>query len=166
MPYAYTSTIGVLANPTAIDSSPQFALGTTVIASQGGEMMYVKSDAAITANDTIHISATFAANPITTALAATAGMIGNSQVSCSVSGQYFWALLNGNWVIRVAVNCQPSVPLYTTDVAGVLDDATASLSHFQVQGVEVAVGLSNSAAGVSSLTAFAKYPIMKRPLGT
>lgn len=168
MTYAITPSIGVIASPTAIDDSPgQFATGSIVMGSQGGEMVYVKSGAAITKNDTIHVAAgTFIANPITTALAAVAGYVANSPVSCSTSGQYFWAYLSGNWTVRVAVNCQPSVPLYTTDTAGVLDDATASLSHFQVQGVEVGPGLSNSAAGVSSLSAFAKFPIMKRPLGT
>lgn len=167
MTYSYTPLSGVIAGVGEIDATPQFTLGTEVIGSHGGLMRYVKSAAAITANDTIHVAAgTFVANPITAALSATAGDIGNSPVSCSTSGQYFWAYMTGNWTIRVAVNCQPSVPLYTTDTAGVLDDATASLSHFQVQGIEVNPGLSNSAAGVSSLSAFAKYPIMKRPLGT
>lgn len=148
----------------AVDSDQKFALGTRTLASDGSEWIYVKSGAAVTAYDTLWISSAFLASPITAALAITAGDVGFADaVSCSTSGQYFWAMARGNPTIRLAANCQPAVPLYTTDTAGVLDDATASTSHYQVQGVIATTSNSAASTSIGAISSVANFPLIRRP---
>lgn len=156
--------------PVVVGSLDEFetritVLGTTVQDSLGRQRRLVQSAAPIVACDFLTITSANLASSITFALAKTAALLGVCplSVSCSTSGQNFWAIMNGPAPIRVAAGCQPSVPLYTTDTAGVLDDATASLSQLQIMGVEVDAGLSNSAAGVSVLAATMNNPLVRNP---
>ncbi len=132
-------------------TTPQFAVGTIATGSDGSKFMYVRSAAAITRYDTVAIDTAKDATALTPALAIAAGELGFAQVSCSTSGLYFWAMIQGEGRIRVATGCQPGVPLYTTDTAGVLDDATNTLSQHQILGLKIPAGSSNSAAAVSAL---------------
>jgi hypothetical protein len=151
-------------NMEGVDSAQRFALGTRSLASDGSEWMYVKSGAAITAYDTLWINSSFVAAAITPALAITAGDVGFAgAVSCSTSGQYFWTMVRGNPTVRLAANCQPAVPLYTTDTAGVLDDATASLSQHQVQGVIATTSNSAASSSVGNISVVANFPVIRRP---
>lgn len=138
-------------------------LGLEVFDSDGCRRQLVQSGGPITQYDTLHITAAFVANPITHALAAQAGMIGNSPVSCSLTGQYFWAKMNGPATLRVAASCKNSVPLYTTDTAGVLDDATLSLTAWLIQGVMVNEGNSMSAGGAGSIAGTYQNPLVRNP---
>ena len=152
------------ANFESVDDSQKFALGTRSLGSDGSEWMYVKSGAAIAAYDTLHVNVSFVANAITPALAITAGDVGFAgAVSCSTSGQYFWTMVRGNPTVRLAANCQPAVPLYTTDVAGVLDDATASLSQHQVMGVLATTSNSAASSSVGTIASVANFPMIRRP---
>lgn len=128
-------------------------LGTEVTDSLGRRRRLVQSAAPITACDVIHVSGGNLANSVTLAFAKIAGAVGVCplSISCSTSGQNFWAIMSGPAPFRVAAACQPSIPLYTTDTAGVLDDATASLSQLQVMGIELDAGVSNSTVGNSAL---------------
>lgn len=141
-------------------------LGLEVLDSDGCTRRLVKSGAPIVASDCIVIdSGTNIANSITHALAAGAGLIGVCpfSVSCSTSGQYFWAVMNGPAKVRVAASCQPNVPLYTTDTAGVLDDSTISLTGFQVMGAMLNNGVSNSSVGNSALQGTFNNPLIRVP---
>jgi hypothetical protein len=139
--------------------------GAIVTDNLGRRRRLVSSGAAISPCTTLSITSSNVAAQMTPALAIEAALIGFTpvSVSCSTSGQYFWAILDGPVTIRVAANCQPDVPLYTTDTAGVLDDLTVSLSQYQVMGVEVDSGSSNSAAGASNLPATANNPLVRHP---
>tara|TARA_R110000868_G_scaffold195581_3_gene441247 strand:+ start:543 stop:1037 length:495 start_codon:yes stop_codon:yes gene_type:complete len=158
-----TQVIGTTFANTAADDSAKYALGTRSLASDGSEWIYVKSGAAITGYDTVHINSSFVANSITAALAITAGDVGfmAANLSCSTSGQYFWAMVRGNPTLRVLTACQPAVPLYTTDTAGVLDDATASASHYQVMGTML--DTSNVGSTASGIAGVANFPMIRRP---
>lgn len=140
--------------------------GSQVTDSLGRKRRLVSSAAAgIISAGCLSISSTNVASLMTPALAVEGALIGwvPVSVSCSATGQYFWAILDGPVTIRVAVSCQPDVPLYTTDTAGVLDDATVSLSQFQIMGVAVDTGSSNSAAAASNLPATANNPLIRHP---
>lgn len=138
-------------------------LGLESFDSDGCRRMLVSSGGSVPQYTTLHITAAFVANPITHALAALAGMIGWATVSCSVTGQYFWAKMGGPMTLLVAASCKNSVPLYTTDTAGVLDDATASLTAWLLQGVFVNEGASMSAGGAGSIAGVAQNPLVRNP---
>ena len=145
---------------TLTDAVPQFPLGTVIKGNKGSVWVYVLAGAAITANTTVHINGSSVANMITAALAITAGQIGTVQNAISNSA-YGWAALTGEGLtFSVGASCASSVPLYTTDTAGVLDDATASASHFQVQGVLITATNSGSASTVPGTF---NFPIIRRP---
>lgn len=147
------------------DSSSKFQLGTRTLASDGSEWMYVKSGAAITANSTLWIDSTFTAAMITPALAITAGDVGFAEaMSCSTSGQYGFVMVRGNPTLRLAANADKAVPLYTTDVAGVLDDLTVSLSQYQVQGVIATTSNSAASTSVGNVLCVANFPLIRRPV--
>lgn len=163
-PFVTDGTLGVRLN--AIDVSLAaaplpFRTGQTVMANDGSEWMYVSSTAAITRHSALWIDATFGAAMITPTLATQYGIFGRAEVSLSTSGQHFWAQLNGLMVVRVAAALAINVPIYTTDTAGVLDDATVSLSQFQIWGL-VAQG-SNSAGGAGVVSMYASWPVVRNP---
>lgn len=138
--------------------------GLEVTDNEGRQRRLVTSVANIIPCGCVAINSSNAATLMTPALAITAALVGWAPVSVSISatGQYFWAILNGPVRIRVAASCVNNIPLYTTDTAGVLDDATVSLSQFQVMGVELNGG-SNSAAGASNILAVANNPLIRNP---
>lgn len=142
------------------DAIPQYPLGTTVRGNAGSLWIYVLAGQSLTTNMTVHINGSSVANMITAALAITAGQIGTNQVAISNSN-YGWVALTGEGLVfNVGASCNSSVPLYTTDTAGVLDDATASASHFQVQGVLIVATNSGSASTVAGVF---NFPIIRRP---
>lgn len=157
MPFLSNGIIG--ADLSEEHSTAQFAVGTMATANDGSEWIYVSAGAAITIYDTVHISQAFAANPITPALAITGGKIGFAQRAFT-SAYYGWVMTRGNPTIRVGNLCQDEVPLYTTDTAGMLDDATASLSQHQVIGV---ICTDSVSASESTSTAVASFPVIRRP---
>jgi hypothetical protein len=136
-------------------------VGDVTDGNNGSRWMYVVAQSAITAGDTVKITAsTFTAASITAALAVTAGFVGFAQVAF-ITSDFGWVMIMGKPVLRLAASCADDVPLYTTDTAGVLDDATASLSHHQVMGVQA--DNSASAGGITLVTAFASWPVIRRP---
>ncbi len=141
------------------------ALGTELTDNLGRKRRLVASGAALSPCFCVSITGANIASALTPTLAINAALIGwvPQSVSCSLTAQNFWAIMNGPVPIRVAASCQPNVPLYTTDTAGVLDDASVSLSQYQVWGVAVDTGSSNSAAAASNLPATASYPMIRHP---
>lgn len=163
-PFVTDGTLGV--NLRAIDVSLAatplpWRTGQKVTANDGSEWMYVSSTAAIPVNSALFIDGNYGATQSTPALSSQATVFGRAHVSLSTSGQHFWAQLNGLMVVRVAAGAAANVPLYTTDTAGVLDDATVSLSQFQIMGL-MAQG-SNSAGGAGAITCVCAWPVIRNP---
>lgn len=143
----------------------QVNLGMELTDSLGRKRRLVASTAtALSPCAVVSITSANVASAITPALAINAAILGVVPQSVSTSAtQNFWAILSGPTKVTVAVNCQPNVPLYTTDTAGVLDDATVSLSQFQIMGLEVDTGNSNSAAAASNLPCTLNNILVRHP---
>jgi hypothetical protein len=143
-----------------VHTEAKFAKGTTVEGNNNSRWMYVQAQAAITQYDTVRVDASQNARSMTAALAAQAGDVAFAQIAFTTS-DFGWVMLSGKPTLRLFTACADDVPLYTTDTAGVLDDATASLSHHQVMGV-IANG-SASAGGITAVGCVASWPIIRRP---
>lgn len=134
----------------------------TEVSTDDGVFVRCIAGTQITARDCVKIDASGTANPITAALAAQAGRVAISPVAAATASS-FWAQRTGVFAgVRTLTGCLPNVPLYTTDTAGVLDDATASTSHYQV--MSLALTATNSGATASALPAAAGgYLTIRRP---
>ena len=139
-----------------------FALGSERVGSNGGRWKYVVAASAISSCDCVHVGSGGTADPISSANVFLAGQTAVAMSSAS-SGLCGWVALDGSGLrVNVLTGCAANVPLYTTDNAGVLDDATASLSHYQIMGYELAA--SNSAgATANQQLAIAQGGILRRP---
>jgi hypothetical protein len=89
--------------------------------------------------------------PLTTTNSAGSKAVGFAQVSIA-SAYYGWVQLGGKPRVSVAAACEPSVPLFTTATAGVLDDATVT------GGLVAGIVATTSAASASAVTCIAGYP--------
>lgn len=126
MPYAISGQIG--ADLTDVSSTPKFGKGTIVSLSDGGAAVYVQATSEISTYAAVAINEAGNAVMLTTTVAGAAGLtkrVGASQQSIP-SGWYGWVQSGGQFVVNLAANCAPGVPLYTTATAGVLDDAVVS----------------------------------------
>lgn len=128
-----------------------FTPGTVVNLSDGGQAMYVRATSEISTYAAVLIDASAGAQMTTTTLAVANKRIGFAQTSIA-SAFYGWVQLGGAPKVNLAANCAPSVPLYTTATAGVLDDATVSAA--MVAGVVAKNTISNATA----VTIVAGYP--------
>lgn len=137
-----SSQIGV--NLTAVDASALFPLGTLVNLSDGGQAMYVKSStSALSTYSAVSIGSNGIATQLTTTNGATSPRVGFAQTSIGTS-QYGWVQLGGQCFVNLAAQCAPSVPLFTTSTAGVLDDATVTAGY--VMGLISTTTISNATA--------------------
>ena len=133
------------------DDTAQFNLGTTVYLDDGGHAVYVQAASAVAAYAAVSVRVNDTVVPLTTTNAAASKAVGFAQVSIA-SAYYGWVQLGGKPRVNVATACEPSVPLFTTATAGVLDDAT--VTGGLVEGI---VALT-TASGATSLTCVAGYP--------
>lgn len=165
MPFVTSGQAGIdlsatTAGTTTDGASAVYKLGTVVQASDGSEWVYVQANGAVTIYDTVWVNSAFQAASITPALAITPGRPGFAQ-NAFTDNDFGWVMLRGRPVIRVFLACAVNVPLYTCNTAGVLDDSTLSLSHYQVIGVVTETSGSTSAASTS--TAIANFPSIRQP---
>ena len=121
--FSVSNTIGVTL--TNVDTTSQFTTGTVVNTSDGSQAVYVQALSDISAFAAVAVYDTQKAQMLTTTLAATCKRVGFAQTSIA-SGYYGWVQLGGKVLVNLAANAAPSVPLYTTATAGVLDDAVLS----------------------------------------
>lgn len=143
-----SSMIGV--NLTRVDSSPTFVVGTIVNLNDGGQAMYVKaSTSALSTYAAVSIGAGGVATMLTTTNGLGNARVGFAQTSIATSN-YGWVQLGGQPLVNLASQCKPSVPLFTTSTAGVLDDA--SVSNGYVAGIVAQTSISNATA-VTTLAA-------------
>ena len=139
-----TTLIGL--NTSAIDSTlntgKTFAIGNRHQDHSGNTWAYVFASVAFTLGDCVAIKSNYHAAPMTDALSKTTGEVGFAQVAVTIDN-YAWVMTNGRpTYVRVAIDCEPHVPLYITGTAGVLDDATLSS---MIAGVQI--NTSATAAG-------------------
>ena len=149
MSISVSNMIGVSLDYT--DTSPSFALGTTVNLSDGGQAVYVRAASTVATYAAVSVLVDNTVVPLTTTNSAGSKAVGFAQVSIA-SAYYGWVQLGGKPRVSVAAACEPSVPLFTTATAGVLDDATVT------GGLVAGLVASTSAASASAVTCIAGYP--------
>jgi hypothetical protein len=88
---------------------------------------------------------------LTTTLAASSKRVGWAQVAIT-SGDYGWVQTGSGISANLAASCQPNVPLYTTAVACVLDDAVVS------GGLVLGVVATTSVVTAGAAPVVAGYP--------
>ena len=133
------------------DTSPSFALGTTVNLSDGGQAVYVRAASTVATYAAVSVLVDNTVVPLTTTNSAGSKAVGFAQVSIA-SAYYGWVQLGGKPRVSVLVGCQPNVPLFTTSTAGSLDDATVTA------GLVAGLVATTSAASASAVTCIAGYP--------
>jgi len=133
------------------DSSPSFALGTTVNLSDGGQAVYVRAASTVATYAAVSVLVDNTVVPLTTTNSAASKAVGFAQASIA-SAYYGWVQLGGKPRVSVLVGCQPNVPLFTTATAGSLDDATVT------GGLVAGLVATTSAASASAVTCIAGYP--------
>lgn len=121
----------------------EFTPGAEVQSANGGILVYVSATSTIAVGDAVVIDNLGGAVPVTTTNSATSKRIAVSAVS--IASSYFgWVQVGGKLVVKLAANCAPNVPLYTTATAGVLDDAVVSTGL--VIGLVANTSISNATA--------------------
>ena len=133
------------------DTSPSFNLGTTVNLDDGGQAIYVQAASTCATYAAVAVQVDNTVVPLTTTNSAASKAVGFAQVSIA-SAYYGWVQLGGKPRVNVATACEPSVPLFTTATAGVLDDATVT------GGLVAGIVATTSAASASAVTCIAGYP--------
>jgi hypothetical protein len=110
----------------------------------------------------VFISGTHQISQLTKAVAAAdSGRPGFAQVAF-LQYEFGWVVLHGSaFRVRFADSCAKNVQLYTTDTAGVVDDATVSTSQYLIAGLSFFTVSGNTAsAGLAS----GAFPQIRRSL--
>lgn len=126
MTVAIVQPVGV--NVDVVSSSPGHGLGDVARGKDGSRWVYVKANSAITQYMCVTMDKTFGANPSTKTHVDLGRKIGFAQVAFTAS-QYGWVATEGGnngLYVRARNSCAVGVALYTTAVAGYLDDTSAS----------------------------------------
>jgi hypothetical protein len=140
-------------------TTPNFSLGQTVQGNDGSEWVYVRASGVIDRYDYVQVSETFVA----TATVLATGSLGDiGAVACSTAfanNEYGWVCRKGagaNFKVLVGASCVANALLYTTTVAGGLDDATVSGAD-RIDGV-VIYEAAPTTAGTHAVGAIIDYP--------
>ena len=149
MSISTSALIGVALDYT--DTSPSFAVGTTVNLSDGGQAVYVQASSDCATYSAVSVRVDNTVVPLTTTNSASSKVIGFAQTSIG-SAYYGWVPIGGKPRVKVLAACQPNVPLFTTSTAGSLDDATVTA------GLVAGLVATTSAASASAPTCVAGYP--------
>lgn len=130
------------------------ALGTTVRGTDG--TVYVLCQAAEAISTTtkepyaLGIDEAFQASKLTKTLAIAGYRIGFAPEVAVADNDFFWARTAGVFDIRVAASCAADITLFTTAVAGRLDD-TSGGSHVAVYGVVITTAASASSSASNTV---------------
>lgn len=124
-------------------SSPPFTVGERVRTTNGGEFIFVQTEADVSAFNYVVIRSdasasaltanvqNFKAKNLSTGNVDTAAFIGVAQVDIA-SAFFGWIALSGNNLRgKGAIAIEPNLPLFTTATGGVVDDATVSAGYLQ-----------------------------------
>jgi hypothetical protein len=127
----------------ALTDGSTFTIGDRHTDSDGNSWVYVKASAAFTLGDCVAVKSGYKGSPMTDALSKAAQEVAVASKVAFATDDYGWVQTAGAFAnLRVAIDCEPKVPLYITATAGVLDDATLSS---MIQGVQITT--SATAAG-------------------
>jgi hypothetical protein len=148
----------VLSSTTATQGK-DFGLGARAEDQNGAVWVYVQAASVIAQYDTVFFDEGYSAASITRALADDAGQVGFAQQAFATGDRGFVGLSNGSFTVRAAASSLANTVLWTSDTAGILTTTAASASHLPILGV-VAAGAA-SAGGVTNITAFAAYPVVR-----
>lgn len=129
----------------------QYALGTTVLGTDGSLWEYVQALSVISAFNAVCIDADGKASNLTTTNAAEVRRVGVAQISIAVSG-FGWVQRSGKMRVNVLANCQDFVPLFTTATPGALDDVTVS------EALVLGINTVTSTTTASAMTAIGASP--------
>lgn len=103
-----------------------FQVGTRVTGEDGSEYLFVLADATITQYQIVGANQDdWGASPLTKAIADSGAEPAVAHVAIA-SGSYGWVQTRGQQSVTLKNGCLPSVPLYTSASAGMLDDTSAS----------------------------------------
>lgn len=145
---------------------PDHTPGTRLNGNNGSSWMYVRASLSIAQYDAVALvykttgaaGASTSTVPVAVPLTITTGQvasgIGFAQIAFPDKGSYGWVNVGGTPIVKLAIDCEPYVPLYATATAGVLDDATVSVA---ITGLYATT--SATAAGNYQLTA--QHPQLK-----
>ena len=153
----------IVAGTTTDGAGAPFALCQQELANDGNTYIFVQANGAITQYSTVWITTAGQAASVTDTVIGTnpGGRPGFAQVAFA-DNEFGWVVLQGcAFRIKFADACAKAVPLYTTATAGVLDDATASASQFQVMGVIIETVSGNTP---SNALASGAFPQLRRPI--
>lgn len=136
---------------TTLTQGKAFSLGDTTTDNAGNMYRFVQcaSNATISRYAVVQINGSNVAAPLTAALALNAGELGIATDTAISSNEYGWVCVSGRVQALVGGSCNPNVPIYTTDTAGAVDDATASASQHHIFGLRAAA--TNSGATASNV---------------
>lgn len=152
-----SSMIGV--SLTTYTTTAQFALGSTVLATDGSMYQYVQASENISQYGAVAIyGKTNTVRLLETSIANAAGVlnaraVGFAQTSIA-SAAYGWVARMGKVIVQVADDCAAGVRLFTTSTAGTLDDAT--VSECLVSGIQLVTtsSLPTAMTGYAATPAF------------
>lgn len=145
----------VTAGTTTDGEGAEFALGTTVPTTDGGEAVYVQAGAAISTTTSqpfvLAIDENYQAVKITKALASAGHRVAVAPQQIIADNAFFWARTKGtNFNFKIGASCAADANLWTTATAGVLDD-TSGASHVAVLGIKAVVAASASQSAGSTV---------------
>lgn len=121
-----SAVIGVNLTDTPTSNETGHALGQRTSGTSNTEWVYVQAGTAITQYDTVAIDEDFTIYPVTGALVLAGHAIGFAQVAFA-DADYGWVATRGTDIrARGTAGCAPDISLYTSPVAGVLNDDVTS----------------------------------------
>ena len=130
-----------------VDTTKNNDLGTRVRTNDGGEAVYVQALSGVAQFCGVVINVDYTVNALSTNAVADGSGTGKevawAQVSAAPSS-YLWVQASGRPKGKLASACADRVTLYTTAVAGVIDDATVSAAL--LAGVVSKTTISNATA--------------------
>jgi hypothetical protein len=158
--YAISGLAGVKLGET--HTGPQYAPGTSVKGNSASEWLYVAAGGNIAQYACVAVEFAGTASPVTHALARAGNTIGVAQ-NAIASGEYGWVAINGH-ALRVNTLAAEGagVTLYTTDTAGALADATASVSAATIFGLTLVAAASGATA--SNAACIMQNPVVRKTI--
>jgi len=126
---------------TDYQSTREYALGTLGYGG-GDEFIYCECSTSIAQYAAVAIKHGFKIAPLTITNGKTAMEIGFAQFAMGTKNTFGWIQRGGRPIVKLALACQPDVPLYATATGGVLDDASTSVA---IQGLVAITQVTNSA---------------------
>lgn len=136
--------------------------GARLMATDGSEWIFGKVNTGATVNYAEAVTIGRTCDDVTPAVRGTGVLIrgrrpavyqGTTQLT---AGMAAWFMLSGAPKLKVGGSCLPNVPLFTTDVSGVLDDAVATGSQFPFKGFHA--NETNSGTTASTVSAIMTFP--------